>query len=291
MNYIIFDFEWNNVYNYKTQKGINEIIEIGAVKLNASLDIVDTFKQLIKPKVTKKLGSRFKNLTHITNEEIKKNGIDFDHAFSDFARWCGREKNVFLSWSNSDLYTLADNFKRFTGSAYVAFMNYYADAQKYCMHFIENSTTANQISLANCAQIFNIEIDTTNLHRALEDCFVAAYCFKKVFDKNIFKNYISKCDTAFFEKLIFKPYYIQKPVYNEFDVDKVIIHCPDCTGTINTLIPYDFSNNNNTFKSAGQCTKCKRKYWIFIRAKQNYDNISVSQRAVLINKKRAKYIV
>ena len=65
MNFIIFDLEWNNAYNYKLKRGMNEIIEIGAVKLDENLDVVDTFKQLIKPQLSRKLGSRFKNLTHI----------------------------------------------------------------------------------------------------------------------------------------------------------------------------------------------------------------------------------
>lgn len=53
MNYIIFDLEWNNAYSYAKKGFMNEIIEIGAVKLNERLEIVDTFKQLILPKITK----------------------------------------------------------------------------------------------------------------------------------------------------------------------------------------------------------------------------------------------
>ena len=53
---------------------MNEIIEIGAVKLNNKLETVDTFKQLVMPKLTKKLSGRCKNLTNITNEELKENG-------------------------------------------------------------------------------------------------------------------------------------------------------------------------------------------------------------------------
>ena len=71
MFYVIFDLEWNNAYDYKLRKGMNEIIEIGAVKLDEKLNIVDTFKQLIKPKLSSKLSSRFKNLTHISMDEIK----------------------------------------------------------------------------------------------------------------------------------------------------------------------------------------------------------------------------
>ena len=36
MNFVIFDLEWNNAYNYKAQTGMNEIIEIGAVMLDGT---------------------------------------------------------------------------------------------------------------------------------------------------------------------------------------------------------------------------------------------------------------
>lgn len=92
MNFVIFDLEWNNAYNYKAQTGMNEIIEIGAVMLDERLQIVDTFKQLILPKVSKRLTGRFKDLTHITPDEVKQNGIPFEEAFRDFAplEWGGQ---------------------------------------------------------------------------------------------------------------------------------------------------------------------------------------------------------
>ncbi|MCH5320842.1 MAG: exonuclease domain-containing protein [Eubacterium sp.] len=286
MNYIVFDFEWNNAYNYKTQKGMNEIIEIGAVTLNTNLEIVDTFKQLIKPRVSKKLGGRFKRLTNITMDEIKDKGIDFDDAFSDFARWSMGDNTVFLSWSQSDLYTLVDNFIKFKGTAYVDFIENYADLQKYCMQFVENHN-GNQISLSHCAELFDIDLSDKSLHRALEDCFAEVYCFKKVFDKEKFLPFINKCDRAFFERLVFRPYFLNDKD-NIFDINEVSLECPKCGGNVRTLNNYEFSNK--TFKSAGQCQKCKSKFWVFVRAKKTYDEIIVSKRLVEINKKRAKHI-
>lgn len=289
MNYIIFDLEWNNVYNYKTKRGFNEIIEIGAVKLNDRLEIVDSFKQMIKPVVTKKLTSNFKSLTRITMEEIKADGIPFADAFDDFARWSGDgdDNTVFLSWSQSDLYTLVDNFIKFKNTANVSFIKKYADAQSYCMQFVENHS-GNQISLSNCAQKFEINIDKSLLHRALEDCFVSAYCLKKVFDKDKFKEYVKKCDTAFFERLVFKSYFLNFSHKDRFDVDSEKLTCPECMGEINPLEKYQFYNN--TFKTAGKCSKCKKKFWVFVRAKQTYDDIVVTKRYVLINKRRASHI-
>ncbi|MCC8073344.1 MAG: exonuclease domain-containing protein, partial [Clostridiales bacterium] len=221
MEYIIFDLEWNNVYNYKTHKGLNEIIEIGALKLNKNLNVVDTFKQLIKPRLSKKLGSRFKNLTHITNEEIRSNGIDFDDAFADFARWCGNGDIVFLSWSTSDLYTLIANYRVFKKTTIIDFIKKYADAQQYCMHFIEGADNSKQISLSNCAKEFNINTENIALHRALEDCYITAYCFRKVYDRKIFEDFVTVCDVPFYERLIFKPYCISEPHCDGFDLSEV----------------------------------------------------------------------
>ncbi|MCM1114385.1 MAG: exonuclease domain-containing protein [Clostridium sp.] len=287
MNYIVFDLEWNNAYNYKLNKGINEIIEIGAIKLNDSFEVIDTFKQLIKPAISKKLGSRFQNLTHITMEEIKANGAPFEEAFHNFARWCGEGEPVFLSWSTSDLYVLADNFKRFMNSAHISFIHKYADAQSYCMSFIEDND-GNQISLLNCAERFEIEADTDHLHRALEDCFLASYCIKKVFDEAVFNKFICNCDKDFFERLVYKPFFINTKKYDDFDLDKVELVCPLCAGQANIIEDYVFGNN--TFRGVSKCSKCGKKFWTFVRAKKTYDDIIVTQRLVRISKNRAKFI-
>lgn len=287
MEYIIFDLEWNNAFNYKTGTGMNEIIEIGAVKLNDRLETTDTFKQLIKPILSKRLGSRFKNLTHITMDEIKENGISFEKAFSEFDRWSRGEDVVFLSWSNSDLYTLAANFKRFLDTSHIGFMKKYADAQSYCMHFVSEGD-GNQISLANCAKLLNINVDCENLHRALDDCALTACCLRNLFDKKIFSQYIRNCDEAFFERLLFKPYFIKGARYKSFDLSNVSLECPFCNGNVRPLKKYEFSNN--TFRNTGECVSCGKKFWIFVRAKQLYDDISISKRLVEVNKHRAKHI-
>ena len=224
MNYIIFDLEWNNAYSYARKGFMNEIIEIGAVKLNERLEIVDTFKQLVKPKITKKLSGRCKNLTNITNEELKENGISFNDAITDFAQWSRGEGNVFLSWSNSDLYVLAADYQILLGNLNISFISKYCDAQKYCMSFIEKEDK-NQVSLAKCCELFGIDIDTSSLHRALTDCYLEAECFKKVFDKNKIKGYIVDCYKSFFERLIYKPYLITSPksqLFNVYDQVKKI---------------------------------------------------------------------
>ena len=287
MNYIIFDLEWNNAYSYAKKGFMNEIIEIGAVKLNERLEIVDTFKQLILPKITKKLSGRCKTLTNITNEELKQNGIPFADAIKDFSRWSRGDGNVFMSWSNSDLYVLTNNYQTFLGNLNIDFITKYCDAQKYCMSFIERENN-NQISLADCGETFGIEIDVDKLHRALTDCYLTAECLKKVFDKDKLQNYIHDCDSSFFERLIYKPYLIVKPVTQLFDVYKQDLLCPVCKSKMVRL--KDFECVNKSFRCPTKCKKCGKTYWTTVRAKKTYDTVEVHQRSIEMNRKKAKRI-
>ncbi|MBQ8980835.1 MAG: exonuclease domain-containing protein [Eubacterium sp.] len=288
MYYIIFDFEWNNAYSHIVHNFMNEIIEIGAVKLDEKLNIVDTFKQMITPELTKKLSGRCKNLTGITNEELKENGIRFKDAFSDFARWSAGDNNVFMSWSNSDLYVLSGNFLQHFGNCKVDFMRNYCDVQKYCMAFVKRDEEHknNQIALSKCAEEFGVEVDTEKLHRALADCYVTAECFRRVFDREKLSGYINSCDSSFFERLLFKPYYITSFNSSHFDINSYELNCPSCGKPLKKCD--DFTVQNKAFKGAVKCRKCRRTYWAFVRAKKTYDDVVVKTRFVEMNKKRAR---
>ena len=48
MHYIFLDLEWNNAYSKMHHRFVNEIIEIGAVKLNEELIEVGRFDIFIK---------------------------------------------------------------------------------------------------------------------------------------------------------------------------------------------------------------------------------------------------
>ncbi|MBQ9532313.1 MAG: exonuclease domain-containing protein [Eubacterium sp.] len=287
MYYIIFDLEWNNGYNHALHKYLNEIIEIGAVKVDSSLNVVDTFKQLVTPKLTKKLSSRCKNITKITMDEIKENGIDFNSAFSDFERWCGDTDNLFMSWSNSDLFVMSNNFLVNNNNCNISFIKKYCDVQKYCMAFIkrEGENSNNQIGLSNCAELMVIDVDTEKLHRALADCYVALECFKKVYNADKLKTYIHECDSKYFERLLFKPYYITEPVTSLFDVYNYKLTCPVCKGTIDPAKEY--IQQNKSFKGAVRCKKCRKNFWVFIRAKKTYDDVVIKEHFIQMNKKRA----
>lgn len=59
MNYIIFDLEFNQGFDRVNNKTVSnakcpfEIIQIGAVKLDSELNIIDTFSSYIKSQIYK----------------------------------------------------------------------------------------------------------------------------------------------------------------------------------------------------------------------------------------------
>ncbi len=115
MNYIVFDLEWNQ--SPRGNAGSHprmpfEIIEIGAVKLNDKLDIIDDFHTLIKPKIYPKFHKMIKEILSYSEEDLKNDGIPFKEACTNFLKWCGKkcgEDFVVCTWGPSDLYYLQNN--------------------------------------------------------------------------------------------------------------------------------------------------------------------------------------
>ena len=84
-----------------------EIIQIGAVKLNERLEIVDTFKVMVKPKYYPHMHRKIARLTQISNSDLAY-GFPFKQALAYFTAWCP-EDAVFLTLGNEDFKILHSN--------------------------------------------------------------------------------------------------------------------------------------------------------------------------------------
>lgn len=71
MIYIILDMEWDGAYCPKISRFINQIIQIGAVKLNENFEIIDTFEKTVRSSFSKKVSGRFTALTGITTDDMR----------------------------------------------------------------------------------------------------------------------------------------------------------------------------------------------------------------------------
>lgn len=271
MFYVIMDLEWNNSYNKYRKCFVNEILEIGAVMVNDELEVIDTFSVIIRSQLIKKLSGRVKNLTHITNEDMTS-GVSFQRAVTDFSKWIGSKNCVFMSWGNSDIRVLYDNYSMFCKIKGIPFLTEYLDLQKYCQQFIVSATNQ-QISLVNAAIEMGIDISDCTFHRALEDSLLGLRCLKKCYNKDHLLNNAVICDEAFYQKLMFKATYITNINNPKIDKEKLRCKCDSCGEYMNRMS--DWKSINQTFSALFYCKNCERLVRYSVRFKEYYDKIDV----------------
>ena len=209
MDYIVLDLEWNSAY-YKPQgRFINEIIQIGAVKLDDNFKVIDTFQVYIKSQIVKKLSNRVIELTGITNDKMSS-GITFREAVSRYNKWAGVD-TITMTWSNSDLYAIVENTRIFLDNSIKFGLYNYLDLQSYIQGELKlmGHPITNQISLANAAEMLGISTEGFELHNAKDDAHLCGVMLKNTYNKERFEKLIKNAqEQSFYERLFFRPYYI-----------------------------------------------------------------------------------
>lgn len=111
MNYLIFDLEWNQPTNSGKSPALphGEIIQIGFVAVNDSMEIVHSEELTIKPVVYKKMNPYVGTLTGIKQEDINA-GISFTDALGRMGEFFSAE-TALITWGDDDMPILRDNMK------------------------------------------------------------------------------------------------------------------------------------------------------------------------------------
>lgn len=139
MNYIVLDLEWNQCpYGKEKENKLLpfEIIEIGAVKLDANYNKVDEFSELIKPCVYGEIHYKTKEVIHLNIEELNS-GKNFKEVCESFFNWCGQDY-IFATWGNMDVTELQRNMKYYGIKYIFEFPIKYYDVQKaFSLYFEE----------------------------------------------------------------------------------------------------------------------------------------------------------
>ncbi|NMP36503.1 MAG: exonuclease domain-containing protein [Clostridiales bacterium] len=282
MYFIVMDLEWNNAYSKKLKGFINEVIEIGAVKLDESLQVVDTFSMFVKAQLGKKLHSRVKELTNITNEDIRS-GLPFSQTMSEFRRWSAGEDNIILTWGDSDIRVLIENFKYFNGITVVPFLSNYADLQKYCQAFL-NISSAQQIGLLNAAEMLGISGAEYSLHRAIDDSILSVQIFKAIYNPQMLASYTRHCDDSFYRRLSFRPHLITNMNDPLVDKSKMACVCDGCGKYMERIS--EWNTVNQSFRALFYCRECKRKIRFTVRFKEYFDRVDVKFSSVPVADKK-----
>ena len=277
MNYILMDLEWNDAYCKRLNGFVNEIVEIGAVKLDENFNEIDRFSQIVRSAITKRLSSRFKELTGITNEQMQE-GIPFGEALQRYKKWAG-EDTITLTWSNSDLHTLYHNCVNFIGDYKAAEIGRYVDLQKYFQYELSlvGKNQKNQISLSNAAILFDINFENETLHRALDDSYIAAVILRKCYVKEHFEDFI--IDTSndnFYKRMMYKPQYIQDIPELSINKEQLYINCPKCKSKARRNTAWRLKKP--WFHASFFCENCKLRFKAAVALKKLYDRVEIKKR-------------
>ena len=269
MQYIVMDLEWNNTYAKKADGYINEIIEIGAVKLDEELETVDTFSCIIRSQIGKKLRGTVKRLTQLTNADINA-GMPFTKAFSLFRKWIGNEETVILTWGDGDIRVLLDNFKYLNGIKVIPFLKLYCDLQK-SFQKINNSAKGQQTGLLAAAEMVGIDPEMYIHHRALGDSMLTAEILKRIFSEGTVEADFVKCNEEFYSKLLYKAKVIRNIDNPLVDKKRLSHTCETCGSSCAQLTNWKF--HCQFFRANFYCEKCDLTYSVGVRFKKLFDQV------------------
>ncbi len=276
MNYIILDLEWDSAYSVIRKRFLNQILQIGAVKLDENFNIIDVFDVTVKSSFSKRLSKRFIELTGITKEKMLS-GERFEDAVRQYNEWVGND-TVTMTWSDSDLYTIDENEEFILKDKVRFHIEKYLDLQRFIqgemrlMGFELN----NQISLGDAAEKIGISTEEYALHNAKDDSLVCAALLKKCYNKERFYSLIR--DTAnpdFYKRLKFKAYAISDIDDENIDKKQLEFCCDVCGKKAKRLTKWKY--HNRWFSAVFACS-CGRKFKGRLYFKQTYDSVITRRR-------------
>ncbi len=178
MNYIVMDLEWNQS-NTGQEKEVEtlpfEIIEIGAVKLDAQGLMISEFSELIKPRVYTEMHRITSKLIHLQMQELERGG-PFEEIVDEFLKWCGDEY-MFCTWGNLDLLELQRNMKHYNMTPLSEGPIAFLDVQKLFSLAWEDGKSRRALEYA--IDKLQIEKDIP-FHRAFSDAYYTAEVLRRI---------------------------------------------------------------------------------------------------------------
>lgn len=273
MQYVILDLEWNGAYSKRKKKYINEIIEFGAVKVDSTLQTIDTFSMLVKPQIGKKISGKVRELTHISNEELHNSRNTFLHVkrkFKKFSEGC-----VILTWGITDISTLMENNNYYLQTKKLDFLDVYMNLQSYCEYCLKKTNPGKQMGLSTAAELLNIDFGDDDLHRALEDSQLSYRCFEKLYNEEIIPQFLTKADKDFYDRIAFKNVMLTDIENPLLDIKELSVACNKCGRMAEQLDSWVVKNKS--FRANFYCPSCDHHFGGRVQFKLKYDGVQVKR--------------
>lgn len=272
MDIVILDLEWNAAYSRRIKGYINEIIEFGAVKCGTDLKPKDTFACFVKPQVGKRLNPVVADLTNLTEENLT-DGLTFMGAVSRFKKWAGN--CVIMTWGTSDILTLIENCRYFSGTGEVPFLTKYCDLQRYSQERM-GVGTAEQMGLSKAAELLGLDVSGMEHHRALDDSLMTLEILKKLYDSEAIRGFTDNCNDEFYRRITFKTTYIcdlHSPLVQK---SHLRFACPKCEGDSKRTTRWILKNKG--FRAEFRCASCGYLFAGRLTIKQKYEGLTVNKK-------------
>ena len=195
MTHVFVDFEMNPIdTDYKTVGSVckQEIIEIGAVKLDDSLSIYSAYKRFVQPEYSKNITGFVSRYTGITDENVHGCG-SYETEVKAFADWCCSENDNLevYAWSENDLMQLINEciVKHISPTSnMIIVVNRWCNLQLVFYNYIGSS---NPTSLQNALATMGCEYDG-RIHDALDDARNTAKLFMHMYRRGIITSLCEK---------------------------------------------------------------------------------------------------
>lgn len=286
LDYIVIDLEFNNLreitefypdFYEKNSELIdincpNEIIEIGAIRLDRAMREVGRFKTYVKPNIYKLLNPRVSQITGITEEHLKQ-GVSFIDALKNLGNFVG-EDSIICSWAKDDIAEIMRNADYYNFSS-IEWLKGYIDLQEYCTKILVEKKS---ISLINALNKLRIKVKEEELHDALNDAYYTSEVFKRIFNDRAVKSFVIR-------DIVHMPSIMIRDLGSfELDEEKAKLSCPKCGSIVELQYPLKLFKWR--FIGIGSCLHCKSKILQKIVVKQSLagDKVYLSDNRFLNDK-------
>ena len=190
MNHIVIDFEMNRIpKKLSSQYGRlkNEIIEIGAVRLNDEMNIQNRFDIYVMPQYNSRITPVVSDITGITMELLQEEkAVFFEEAMEQFLEWIGDEPSKFYSWSDTDRTQLFSECEQKLKNSFDVLNHFrrWLDLQKIFSRLMGSS---NPISLVNALSMTRKFFQGME-HSAVDEAENTAHVVMLIKDKENFEE-------------------------------------------------------------------------------------------------------
>ena len=259
MAFIVIDLEFNNlcgihkyypniyneIPNLKKLDLVNEIIEIGAVKLDIYMKPLEELKVYIKPSVIPVINPKILEITRIDKRDLE-NGVTFEEAINKLKSMVG-EDDIICSWAKDDIAEIIKNSKHFKYND-LTWIKKYLDLQEYATKILAQKKI---LSLKNALIHLKIKADDEKLHDALNDAIYTSQVFKSIYNARAIRGYI-------IDDIFNMPALEVKDLEHIYiDYGKIKQNCPKCNRRME--VDYSFKVMGWRLVSLGVCSRCHNK--------------------------------